>query len=272
MVQAPFTVMKIGGELLEAPADLRSVVSHIGTAAAASPLVVVHGGGRELSAELARRGSTPAMVDGIRVTDDTALDAAVSVLGGTINTRLVAALIGAGVRAVGLTGVDAGLLRARRAPRMRSRAGHLVDLGRVGLPAPNADAGLLRTLARDGWVPIVASLGVTAEGEILNVNADVAASHLAIVLHAGRLLVLGATDGVLDASGEPLAQLSHQEAEALIDSGAARDGMAAKLEACVRASACGVAEVRILNGRARSIEAEAASGTRIGATGVARAS
>jgi acetylglutamate kinase len=270
MIQGPVTVMKIGGELLETAADLRAVVSHIGSAAA-GPLVVVHGGGRELSAELARRGAAPALVDGIRVTDQAALDAAVSVLGGTINTRLVAALIGAGVRAVGLSGVDAGVLRSRRAPKMRSRAGSLVDLGHVGVPAPNGDAALLRTLARDGWVPVVASLGVTAEGEVLNVNADVAASHLAIVLRAERLLVLGATDGVLDASGEPLARLSHREAEALIDSGAARDGMAAKLEACVRASACGVADVRIVNGRVPSIEAETAPGTRITAD-VARAS
>ena len=272
MIQAPFTVMKIGGELLETAQDLRAVVGHVRAAATPGPLVVVHGGGRELSAELARRGATPKLVDGIRVTDEAALDAAVRVLGGTINTRLVSALIGSEVRAVGLTGVDGALLRSRRAPRMRSRAGTLVDLGHVGLPAPTADAGLLRTLAREGWVPVVASLGVGDQGEVLNVNADVAASHLAIALRAERLLVLGATDGVLDGSGETLAQLSHEEAKALIDSGAARDGMAAKLESCVRANACGVRDVRILNGRAPSIDGETAAGTRIGARGVARVS
>jgi acetylglutamate kinase len=271
MSQGTVTVIKVGGELLEAAADLHAVVARIRQAASESPVVVVHGGGRELTAELGRRGAAAVMVDGIRVTDAAALDAAVSVLGGTINTRLVAALIAQGVRAVGLTGVSGAVLRARRAPKMRSRSGSLVDLGHVGVPAPSADAGLLRTLSEGGWVPVVASLGVGDQGDVLNVNADVAASHLAIALRAGRLLVLGGTDGVLDESGATLGRLSHEEAEALIDSGAARDGMAAKLEACVRASACGVADVRIVNGRAAA-RGGAGAETRITARGVARAS
>lgn len=262
-------ILKIGGELLESEADLALMVAHVGAAAVRGATVVVHGGGRELSAELARRGATPRMVDGIRVTDDDALAAAVSVLGGTINTRLVAALGAGGVRAVGLTGVDGGLLRARRSPRVRSRSGAVVDLGHVGVPSSSGDAALLRSLCADGWMPVVASLGVTAEGDVLNVNADVAAAHLAIVLRATRLLVLGATDGVFDQAGNTIASLSATEAAALIDSGAAKDGMAAKLEACARASACGVADVRIVNGRAAELEA---GGTRIAAGGMARAS
>lgn len=253
-------VIKVGGELLESPEDLRSVVRHLAQASREGALVVVHGGGRELTAELVRRGGAPRMVDGVRVTDQESLAAAVSVLGGTINTRLVAALLSAGVRAVGLTGVDGAVLRAQRAPRVRTRTGAIVDLGHVGLPVPSADTTLLQALCTNGWVPVIASLGVTAEGDLLNVNADVAASHLAIALRATRLLVLGATDGVFDAAGTTLATLSHPEAEALIDSGAARDGMAAKLEACTRASACGVAEVRIVNGRS---DALTSGGTRL---------
>jgi acetylglutamate kinase len=260
------TVFKVGGELLEVDADVARVVHHIGRAAAAGPLVVVHGGGRELSAEIARRGGTPQMVDGIRVTDDETLAAAVSVLGGTINTRLVAALVAAGVRAVGLTGVDGGVLTAQRAPRIRSRSGATVDLGRVGLPVPTADPALLRALCADGWVPVVASIGVTPAGELLNVNADVAASHLAIALGAVRLLVLGATDGVFDESGATLPSLSIPQAEALVRAGAAKDGMAAKLDACVRARANGVEEVRIVNGRS---EALTDGGTRLVAGSVA---
>ncbi|HSL20817.1 MAG TPA: acetylglutamate kinase [Vicinamibacterales bacterium] len=262
-------ILKIGGELLETEADVRLMVTHVGAAAVREATVVVHGGGRELSAELARRGATPRMVDGVRVTDEDALAAAVSVLGGTINTRLVAALGAGGVRAVGLTGVDGGLLRARRSPRVRARSGAVVDLGHVGSPTPSGDASLLRALCADGWVPVVASLGVTAEGDVLNVNADVAAAHLAIVLSATRLVVLGGTDGVFDAAGNTISVLSRSEAEALIDSGAAKDGMAAKLEACTRASACGVADVRIVNGRGAELEA---GGTRILAGGMARAS
>ena len=263
-------ILKIGGELLEEPADLAVIVRHVQRAVsdAELPLVIVHGGGRELSAELSRRGAAPRMVDGIRITDDAALQAAVSVLRGTINTRLVAALIAQGVRAVGLSGVDGAVLRARRAPRVRSRAGKTVDLGHVGLPLPSADVALLRLLCNEGWVPVVASLGVGLDGALLNVNADVAAAHLAVALRASSLLVLGGTEGVFGADGRTLETLTIEVAEALIASGAARDGMAAKLEACTRASASGVADVRILNGRAPQL----GGGTRVTAGGIARAS
>lgn len=269
MAERHLTVLKVGGELLESSADLRLVLDHIRTAGSEGPLVVVHGGGRELSAELARRGATPLMVDGVRVTDDDALAAAVRVLGGTVNTRLVAALGAAGVRAVGLTGVDGTVLRARRSPGLRSRSGAIVDLGHVGEPIASGDPALLRRLCADGWIPIVASLGVAADGSVLNVNADVAASHLAVALCARRLLVLGATDGVFGMDGTTVSTLSHADAEALLAGGTARDGMAAKLRACTRASACGVEEVRILNGRAADLTS---GGTRILPGGIARAS
>jgi acetylglutamate kinase len=263
-------VLKVGGELLETADDLQRIVSHIVGASADGPLVVVHGGGRELSAELGRCGVTAEMVDGIRVTGDEALAGAIRVLAGTINTRLVAALVAAGAPAVGLTGVDGALLRVRRSPRVRARSGAIVDLGHVGLPIPTADAGVVRTLCGAGWIPVIASIGVTGEGDVMNVNADVAACHLAIALRAERLLVLGATGGVLDADGATIESLSSDRAEALIDAGRARDGMAAKLEACVRAKGCGVRDVRILNGRAPSLAD--ASGTQITSRAVERAS
>jgi acetylglutamate kinase len=189
------------------------------------------------------------MVDGVRVTDPIALEAAVSVLAGTINTRLVAALSAAGVRAVGLTGVDGGTLLCDRAPGVRSALGAEVDLGEVGVPLASSGVALIEVLCGAGWVPAIASIGSTSEGRLLNVNADVAAAHLAVTLGAARLLVLGATDGVLDGSGRTLRDVSTADARALVDSGAARDGMAAKLGACARASAAGVLDVRILNGR-----------------------
>lgn len=253
------TVLKIGGELLETSDDTLRLVSRIADLAARGRIVVVHGGGRELSAELTRRGATPRMIDGIRVTDAEALDAAVSVLAGTINTRLVAALTAAGVRAVGLTGVDGETLLCSPAPPVRAASGAQVDLGAVGVPLESSRVALIETLCDTRWVPVIASVGTTDEGHLMNVNADVAAAHLAVRLGADRLIVLGATDGVLDPSGRTLPELSAADARRLIDSGAARDGMRAKLAACTRASAAGVIDVRILNGRGLDLS----GGTRV---------
>ena len=128
--------------------------------AATGPLVVVHGGGREIDAELARRGVAKQAVDGLRITDAATLEAVVAVLGGTINTRLVAHLVGLGIKAVGLTGVDAALGRATRAAAHVDGGGSQVDLGLVGEPEAAADLGLVAHLLAGGYVPVIASLGV----------------------------------------------------------------------------------------------------------------
>ena len=254
-------VLKLGGELLDDPAGIRRSASAIVRAASGAPLVVVHGGGRAIDAELRVRGAEPRFVDGLRVTDAVALDAVVSVLAGRNNTALVAAIGAAGGRAVGLTGADAFIGRSTRAAVFSTVAGERVDLGFVGQP-DTPDVTLLHDLTRLGYIPVVASIGVTAAGEVLNVNADTLAGHLAAVLHASRLTIAGATAGVLDAQGGTIAELTADEMDAMIASGAAHSGMVAKLAACRRALDAGVAEIAIVSGRGTD-DLTTAAGTRI---------
>jgi acetylglutamate kinase len=252
-------VLKLGGELLESAVDrarLAALAAHVVTE---RPLIVVHGGGRAIDAELDRRAITPKKVDGLRITDSATLDVVVSVLAGTANTELVAALVAYGVPAVGLTGIDAALGRATRTSAHRSTAGAVVDLGLVGDPA-EVDPSLLELLLVHGYVPVVASLGFSeAQGgaagpAILNVNADVMACRIAAALGDADLVIAGGTPGVLDAQGESIGMLDAAGIDAVIASGTATAGMVAKLEACRTALLEGVASVRIIDGRALDAE------------------
>src|SRR5689334_22804154 len=177
------TVLKLGGELLEDAAAINALAPAIVRLSQSGPLIVVHGGGRAIDAELRSRGQEPRFVDGLRVTDAAALDAVVCVLAGRNNTALVAAIGAAGGRAVGLTGADASVGRAAVAGAFTTVSGERVDLGLVGQPA-DPDVSLLRDLNRLGYIPVIASVGVSAAGELLNVNADVLAGHLAATLAA----------------------------------------------------------------------------------------
>ncbi len=243
------TVLKLGGELLEESAAMAAAAAAIERLTPGGPVVVVHGGGRAIDADLRARGVTPRFVDGLRVTDEDTLATVVGVLAGRINTAFVAALNAAGVNAVGLTAADAGVAGARPAPPLRSTAGAPVDLGLVGEPTADADPVLLRHLIDGGYVPVIASIGATREGALLNVNADVLAAHLAAALRAGRLIVAGSTAGVLDAQGATCGVLSESEARAMIDGGGATAGMIAKLQACLTALDRGVGDIRIVSGR-----------------------
>jgi acetylglutamate kinase len=247
-------VLKLGGELLETPADRLRLAALTAAIAPHRPLVLVHGGGRAIDAELERRSIAPKKVDGLRVTDRPTLDAVVCVLAGAANTELVAALVGAGVPAVGLTGVDAALGRAVRARAHRATSGQVVDLGFVGDPV-DTDASLLELLLVHGYVPVLASLGVEADAAaggapaVLNVNADVMACRVAAALGGSELVIAGTTPGVLDGQGEPIAALDAAGIDALIASGTATAGMVAKLSACRAALLEGVVSVRIVDGR-----------------------
>ena len=253
------TVLKLGGELLEDAPARRTASTAIARLARDGAVVIVHGGGRAIDADLRSRGKSPSFVDGLRITDEDTLATVVGVLAGQINTSLVAALTAAGVRAVGLTGADAGTALCNRAPALQATSGASVDLGLVGLP--QSGGRLLDDLLSLEYVPVLASIGVTRDGELLNVNADVMAAHVARVVRANRLIIAGSTPGVFDASGATCPVLDMAAATAMVTAGTARDGMVAKLGACLDALAGGVQHVRIVDGRGGDYLA--AKGTRI---------
>lgn len=248
-MKKPVVVLKLGGELLEQPADAGRVASGIAALASRARLVVVHGGGKEIDAALATAGIPKIQVDGLRVTDPATLDVVVAVLGGAINTRLVAAVRKAGAPAVGLTGADAGVATVKVAAPFTSAAGDTVSLGLVGSPVANGTPQLLTTLIKTGYVPVVACIGATKQGQLLNVNADTLAAHLAASLKAARLIIAGGTSGVLDGDGQTIAHLTSAGAARLIKQGTANAGMVAKLQACRAALRSGVKDVLIVNGR-----------------------
>jgi acetylglutamate kinase len=242
-------VVKFGGELLEDPAHLATLTAALAKLSRKTPLVIVHGGGREIDAALARVGIAKRTVDGLRITDEPTLDIVVGVLAGLVNTRLVAALGAAGVRAVGLTGADAAIGRVQAAKPHISTSGGTVDLGRVGEPVGKDRPALLDDLCKKGYVPVVSSIGASRDGRLFNVNADTMAAHLAARLKSPRLIIAGVTAGVLDESGATIADLSLQGIAAMVKSGTATVGMIAKLDACREALRGGAREVFVANGR-----------------------
>ena len=243
-------VVKFGGELLEDPSRLQAVVSALAAIAGSdTPLVVVHGGGKEIDAALKVAGIEKRQVDGLRITDEPTLDVVVSVLAGTVNTRFVAALNTAGVKAVGLTGADGRCGLSEAAPPHHAVDGRIVDLGRVGVPVANADVSVVRTLTAAGFVPVVSCIGLGTDGRLFNVNADTFASHLAARLQARRLVIAGTTPGVLDTNGQTIPVVDHAAVNELVSGGTATAGMVAKLRACTDALAAGVGDVVIADGR-----------------------
>ncbi len=246
-------VIKFGGELLEDASRLQTVVGALATIAAQGlPLAIVHGGGKEIDAGLKVAGIEKQQVDGLRITDEPTLEVVVSVLAGTVNTRFVAALTTAGVRAVGLTGADAGCGLSEAAPPHQAVDGRVVDLGRVGIPTDSADVSLIDTLTGAGFVPVIACIGLGADGRLFNVNADTFAGRLAARLRARRLVISGTTSGVLDNAGATIPTVDVDGVERLIGSGTATAGMIAKLRACTDALASGVGDVLIVDGRDRA--------------------
>jgi acetylglutamate kinase len=264
MTPARPLVLKFGGELLEDRANLASVVwsvAAITEAAPLTPVVIVHGGGKEIDAALNVAGIEKRQVEGLRITDQATLDVVVSVLAGTVNTRLVAALTTAGVAAVGLTGADGRCGLATKAPPHHTVDGRVVDLECVAVPDRAADVRVLSTLTSGGFVPVIACIGLGRDGRLFNVNADTFAGHLAAALGARRLVIAGTTPGVLGADGATMPALEGDAIARLVLDGTATAGMVAKLRACEHALAGGVDDVVIVDGRDRTALEAAAGGT-----------
>lgn len=260
------SVLKLGGELLEDEPRLKAISKAIKTAAKRNRLVIVHGGGREIDAALAQVGIPKRQVDGLRVTDSETLNIVVSVLAGTINTRFVAAINAAGGKAVGLTGADAGVAPVEKAAPHKATNGETVDLGMVGMPIKAPASGVIEALCKEGYVPVIACISAAKNGKLFNVNADTLAGSLAARLQAKRLVIAGATPGVLDKKNRTIEKLDKERIEKLVKSGTANAGMVAKLNACQMALKGGAKGVVIVDGRAPGRLVKALAGEKTSAT------
>ncbi|RME73179.1 MAG: acetylglutamate kinase [Planctomycetota bacterium] len=250
-------VVKIGGELLREHDQLDAIAGDLTLAHMVGiQLIVVHGGGPQANELSTSLGFEPKLVGGRRVTDERALEVAKMVFAGKINTELLSALGKHGGRAVGLSGVDAGLIRAHRRPVTRVvENGEVreVDFGFVG-DIDAVDPDVLDKLTGMGFIPVVSSLAADDDGTILNVNADTIAAEIAAGMRAEKLIVMTSVPGVYKAFGkseEVYSVLDVRQARALIEDGTAARGMRPKLEACARAVERGVAKAHIINGLTR---------------------
>ena len=229
-------VVKLGGTTL---ADQRQVLVEVAAVARKRPIVLVHGGGKRMTEWLERLGVQSRFVNGLRVTDPAALEVAAAVLRGVVNSELVTTLRDVGCDAVGLSGVDGGLLIGRRIPE-------------VGLVATviGVRRDLIDSLLVSGQVAVVAPLARDEEGIVCNVNADDAASGLAAGLGARQLVLMTDVDGVRDMAGRKLDSLTVAEAETLIADGTISGGMVPKVKAALAALAWDDAEAIICDGSA----------------------
>jgi acetylglutamate kinase len=248
-------LVKLGGTLLDAAASRDSLAGQLAAARAGGvELVVVHGGGKQMTRYLAERGIESRFVGGLRVTTPETLDAVLKIFAGSVNHELVASLNRAGALAVGLSGIDALLVEAEEMDPA---------LGAVGR-VTRSNPALLHLLVGNGFVPVVACVAGDRQGRVYNVNADQMAVACAAAFGAERLVFLTDVEGVLDGERRIRRVLTAAESRELIASGVATGGMQAKLNAALDALVGGVARVRIAPGAAPDVLARVLGGEEIG--------
>jgi acetylglutamate kinase len=241
-------VIKYGGSAMESPhlaeGFARDVIllKYVGM----NP-VIVHGGGPQIGALMKRLGKEPRFVGGMRVTDEETMEIVEMVLVGRINKEIVGLINHQGGRAVGLSGKDGSLIRARK--RMhRTATGEEVDIGLVGdVEAVNPEP--IRLLDEHGFIPVIAPVGVGEAGESYNINADLVAGEVAAALQAEKLIHLTDVEGIKGPGGDLISTLSQTEARRLVGGGVIEGGMLPKVESALRALEAGTAKAHILDGR-----------------------
>jgi acetylglutamate kinase len=214
--------------------------------------VVVHGGGPQIGQMLERLKIKSEFVDGLRVTDAETVKIVEMVLSGTINKQIVSAINAAGGSAIGISGKDGGLIQAAKLRRTlrdeHSNIEKILDLGFVGEPQ-EINPQILTSLEQSGMIPVIAPIGIGADGETYNINADTVAGEVAAALGASRLLLLTDVTGVLDKAGELITDLTVERIRELSADGTISGGMIPKLETCTKAVENGVDAAVILDGR-----------------------
>ena len=243
-------VLKVGGEIFADDAATRAFMEQVGILHQVGiRVVLVHGGGPQSSKLADALGLDTKFVDGRRVTDGASLDVATMVLNGLINTRVLAACRDLEIPAVGISGVDAGLIRAHRRPPVRRNGGDTVDYGFVG-DIEGVDAEVLKKQLDNGLMPVVSPLSCDASGTLLNINADTVAAAIAAELGAEKLILATGAPGILRDVRDPQSLISYidrTELGKLRDSGAIADGMLPKVAAIEAALAKGDARVHVVS-------------------------
>ena len=216
--------------------------------------VVVHGGGPQINSVLERMGMNSRFVKGMRLTDEATMDVVEMVLGGKVNKGIVAQINQQGGKAVGLSGKDGGLIRAKKLHILhqedKDKPPEIIDPGLVG-KVTHINPAIINTLAQQGFIPIIAPVGAGESGETYNINADLVASSIAIALSAARLILLTDVDGVLDASGSLIPSIRAEDIHEMVEGKTISGGMIPKIECALEALENGVGKVHIINGSKR---------------------
>ena len=212
--------------------------------------IIVHGGGPQIGDLLNKLGIESKFVSGMRITDADTMDVVQMVLGGLVNKEIVSLINTHGGRAVGITGKDGGLLKARKlsAQTVDEDTEESVDIGQVG-EITEVKVDVLETLTESQFIPIIAPIGVGEDGESYNINADIVAGKVAEALSASKLVLLTNTPGILDAEQKTLSGLSKTDVESLISNGIINEGMLPKVDCALSAVSSGVRSVQIIDGR-----------------------
>ncbi len=245
-------VIKYGGNAMNDAADVSFARDVVLMKLVGMNPVVVHGGGPQIGDLLKRLGKESRFVEGMRVTDAETMDVVQMVLGGLVNKQIVSLLNRHGGKAVGLTGKDADLIRARKltfkrnAPEMN--APEIIDIGHVG-EVDAVDGTVVDMLMQGDFIPVIAPVGVGPDGESYNINADVVAGKVAEALKAEKLMLLTNTPGLLDKQGQVLTGLNADQVDALIADGTIYGGMLPKIRCAVDAVNNGVQSAHIIDGR-----------------------
>jgi acetylglutamate kinase len=216
--------------------------------------VVIHGGGPQIGNMLQQIGKESEFVNGMRVTDTETMDIVEMVLGGSVNKDIVNLINQQGGHAVGLTGKDGSLINARKMKFEKNAPGmdapEIIDIGHVG-EVESIDASIVHMLMKGDFIPVIAPIGVSKEGQSYNINADLVAGKMAIALNAEKLILLTNTSGVLDTAGKLLTGLTAEQVERLIDDGTIHGGMLPKIGCAIDAVKSGVQTAQIIDGRVK---------------------
>jgi acetylglutamate kinase len=212
-------------------------------------VVVVHGGGPQIENLLSRVGKKGEFIQGMRVTDAETMELVEMVLGGQVNKDVVNLINQAGGKAVGLTGKDGSMIRAKKLMMAnKDKPEDLIDIGQVG-DIVSVDPSLISLLEKGAFIPVIAPIGVGAEGETYNINADVVAGKIAEILNAEKLVLLTNTPGVLDKEGKLLTGITPKDIDNMVDDGTLSGGMLPKIGSALDAARSGVKSVHIIDGR-----------------------